>query len=85
MAHNFVITSYSIHYTKLYDVPNEGAEFPVAIVLHGYIDPAEYDTLAYTQRYADALAEAGYFVIHPNFRNYPPSDEGPNPYRNNFV
>jgi dipeptidyl aminopeptidase/acylaminoacyl peptidase len=50
-------------------------------VLHGYIDPAEYDTLTYTRRYADVLAEAGYFVIHPNFRNYRPSDEGPNPYR----
>lgn len=63
------------------NVPNEGTDFPLALVLHGYIDPAEYDTLAYTQRYADALAEAGYFVIHPNFRNYPPSDAGPNPYR----
>jgi dienelactone hydrolase len=63
------------------NVPNEGNDFPVALVLHGYIDPAEYDTLDYTQRYADALVEAGYFVIHPNFRNYPPSDEGPNPYR----
>lgn len=63
------------------NVPNEGTDFPVALVLHGYVDPANYDTLAYTQRYADALAEAGYFVIHPNFRNYPPSDDGPNPYR----
>lgn len=63
------------------NVPNEGTNFPVALVLHGYIDPAEYDTLTYTRRYADALAEAGYFVIHPNFRNYPPSDDGPNPYR----
>lgn len=63
------------------NVPNEGTSFPVALVLHGYIDPADYDTLAYTRRYADALAEAGYFVIHPNFRNYPPSDNGPNPYR----
>ncbi|MFZ1396647.1 MAG: alpha/beta fold hydrolase, partial [Candidatus Promineifilaceae bacterium] len=63
------------------NVPNEGDNFPVALLLHGYIDPAEYDTIAYTRRYADALAVAGYFVIHPNFRNYPPSDEGPNPYR----
>lgn len=63
------------------NVPNEGDNFPVALVLHGYIPPSEYDTIAYTRRYADALAEAGYFVIHPNLRNYPPSDEGPNPFR----
>jgi dienelactone hydrolase len=63
------------------NVPNEGSNFPVALVLHGYIPPSEYDTIAYTRRYADALAEAGYFVIHPNFRSYPPSDEGPNPFR----
>ena len=63
------------------NVPHEGDNFPVAIVLHGYVDPADYETVAYTRRYADALAEAGYFVIHPNFRNYPPSDEGPNAYR----
>lgn len=63
------------------NVPHEGDSFPVAIMIHGYVDPAEYETIAYTRRYADALAEAGYFVIHPNLRNYPPSDEGPNPYR----
>lgn len=63
------------------NVPNEGSRFPVAIVLHGYIDPVGYETVDYTRRYADALAEAGYFVIHPNFRNYPPSDDGPDPFR----
>lgn len=63
------------------NVPHEGVKFPVALVLHGYIDPAVYQVQAYTTRYADALAEAGYFTIHPNFRNYPPSDPGPNPYR----
>ncbi len=63
------------------NVPNEGSRFPVAIVLHGYIDPDAYEIVPYTRRYADALAEAGYFVIHPNFRNYPPSDSGPDPFR----
>lgn len=63
------------------NVPNEGWKFPVALVLHGYIDPDEYETEAYSTRYADALADAGYFVFHPNYRNYPPSDDGPDPYR----
>jgi dipeptidyl aminopeptidase/acylaminoacyl peptidase len=67
------------------NVPKEGWHLPVALVLHGYVPPAEYETVAYTRRYADALAEAGYFVIHPNFRNYPPSDEGPDPFRTGFA
>lgn len=67
------------------DVPNEGQKFPVAIVLHGYIDPDEYEVIAYTERYTRALVEAGYFVIHPNFRNYPPSDSGPDPFRTGYA
>ncbi|NLG26746.1 MAG: alpha/beta fold hydrolase [Chloroflexi bacterium] len=63
------------------NVPRGPGPFPVAIVLHGYIDPAVYTTLAYTTRYADALARAGYLVIHPNLRGYPPSDSGPNAFR----
>jgi uncharacterized protein len=48
--------------------------FPVALVLHGYVDPKVYNIVTYTARYADALARAGYLVIHPNYRNFPPSD-----------
>jgi len=51
------------------------------IALHGYIDPAIYQTLDYTTGYADALARAGFLVIHPNLRGYPPSDEGDNRFR----
>ena len=54
---------------------------PVVIALHGYIDPAIYNTIDYTTRYADALARAGYLVLHPNLRNYPPSDDGDNLFR----
>jgi dienelactone hydrolase len=63
------------------NVPVGEGPFPVAIVLHGYIDPSVYDTIAYTTRYADALAKAGYLVVHPNLRGYPPSDDGPDAYR----
>jgi dipeptidyl aminopeptidase/acylaminoacyl peptidase len=63
------------------NVPQGQGPFPVVLVLHGYVDPNAYTTLAYTTRYADALARAGYLTIHPNLRNYPPSDEGPNPFR----
>jgi dipeptidyl aminopeptidase/acylaminoacyl peptidase len=85
---NKVFTRYAIKYPSdgleihgFMNVPNVGDNFPVALVLHGYINPDEYDLVPYTRRYADALAEAGYFVIHPNFRNYPPSDSGPDPFR----
>jgi dipeptidyl aminopeptidase/acylaminoacyl peptidase len=63
------------------NTPQGQGPFPVALVMHGYIPPENYNTIAYTTRYADALAQAGYLVIHPNYRNYPPSDEGPDPFR----
>lgn len=63
------------------NVPRGEGPFPVVIVLHGYIEPEEYETLAYTTRYADSLAAEGFAVLHPNYRNYPPSDPGPNSFR----
>ncbi|MBE2235603.1 MAG: alpha/beta fold hydrolase [Anaerolinea sp.] len=63
------------------NVPQGEGPFPVVLTLHGYVDPARYQTLTYTTGYADALARAGYLVIHPNFRNWPPSDSGPEDYR----
>jgi uncharacterized protein len=55
--------------------------FPVVIALHGYIDPAAYHTLDYTTHYADTLARAGFLVLHPNLRGYPPSGSGENLFR----
>ena len=63
------------------NVPHGEGPFPVVLMLHGYIDPDIYDTLAYTIRYADSLARAGYLVIHPNLRGFPPSDAGPDRFR----
>ncbi len=64
------------------DTPRRGQPpYPVVIAVHGYTDPSTYNTLDYTTTYADALARAGYLVIHPNLRDYPPSDNGPDLFR----
>jgi dipeptidyl aminopeptidase/acylaminoacyl peptidase len=63
------------------NIPNDDDVHPVIIALHGYIDPAVYNTLDYTTLYADALASAGYVVLHPNLRGYRPSDDGENLFR----
>ncbi|HEX9798156.1 MAG TPA: alpha/beta fold hydrolase [Anaerolineales bacterium] len=63
------------------NLPAGEGPLPVVVVLHGYVSPLGYETLAYSGRYADALAEAGFLVLHPNYRDYPPSDVGPNPFR----
>ncbi len=64
------------------DVPRRGEPpYPVIIAIHGYIEPDIYQTLDYTTHYADALARAGFLVLHPNLRDYPPSDSGDNLFR----
>ena len=63
------------------NIPNGEGPFPVIVVLHGWVKPHLWHTLCYTTSYADALANAGFFVLHPNYRNHPPSDEGANLFR----
>ncbi len=55
------------------DIPDGEGPFPVILMFHGYVEPDEYKTLGYSKRYADALAEDGYIVLHPNLRGYAPS------------
>ena len=88
MNQNLYFTRYLIRYPSdglnIYgfaNIPNDSEPHPVIIALHGYIDPAAYNTLDYTTHYADALASAGYIVLHPNLRGYLPSDSGDNLFR----
>ena len=88
LGQNLYFTRYLIRYPSdglnIYgfaNIPNDAEKHPVIIALHGYIDPAAYNTLDYTTHYADALASAGYVVFHPNLRGYLPSDDGDNLFR----
>ncbi|MGB0386418.1 MAG: alpha/beta hydrolase family protein [Ardenticatenaceae bacterium] len=63
------------------NVPFGNGPFPVVIVNHGYMPTRSYELLTYTTKYADALASAGFLVLHPNYRNHQGSDYGPNPFR----
>lgn len=88
MDQNAYFTRYLIRYPSdelnIYgfaNIPNDDQVHPVIIALHGYIDPAMYKTLDYTTHYADALAQAGYIVFHPNLRGYKLSDDGENLFR----
>jgi dienelactone hydrolase len=56
------------------NIPKGNGPFPVIIALHGYIPASDYETLDYSTRYADSIARKGYIVLHPNLRNFPPSD-----------
>ena len=56
------------------NIPDGKGPFPVVIALHGYIPASRYETLDYSTRYADSIARKGYIVLHPNMRNFPPSD-----------
>jgi dipeptidyl aminopeptidase/acylaminoacyl peptidase len=67
------------------DIPNGPGPFPVVLVLHGYVDPVGYQVETYTARYAAVFADAGYIAIHPNYRNYAPSETGPNELRVGFA
>ncbi len=62
-----------------------GNNLPVVLVLHGFVEPEEYQVEAYTMPYADELAKDGFLVIHPNYRNYPPSDTGENLFRAGYA
>jgi dipeptidyl aminopeptidase/acylaminoacyl peptidase len=63
------------------NVPNDEGPFPIVILLHGYGRSRPSTVTGFGTRTADVFANNGYLVLHPNMRNYPPSDAGDNLYR----
>jgi len=85
---NSAFTRYLISYPSdglavngFIDIPAGPGPFPVVLLLHGYVERKGYQVEAYTARYAAEFASASYIVVHPNYRNYAPSDFGPNLFR----
>ncbi len=52
------------------NVPVGDGPFPVLILNHGYIDPAIYTNGRGLRREQDYLAQQGFVVIHPDYRNH---------------
>jgi uncharacterized protein len=59
-------------------IPRGAGPYSVIIMLHGASPPATYDMLAQNAEYARMYVSQGYIVLHPNLRNYPPSESGDN-------
>jgi len=53
------------------------AGWPVILLNHGYIPPAEYSTDASYERIVDPLASAGYVVFKPDYRGHDRSPGAP--------
>lgn len=59
------------------NVPKGTGPFPLAILNHGYIDPAVYTNGRGLRREQDYLARQGFVVIHSDYRNHAQSSKDP--------
>jgi len=73
---HFTYPSDGLNIYGFMNIPKGAGPFPIAVVVHGNLPPELFNTETYTRRYADALARAGYLVLHPNMRTFYPSDDG---------
>ena len=57
--------------------PRGAGPFPAIVLNHGYIDPSYYVTGQGLAREQDALARAGFVVLHTDYRGHAASDDVP--------
>jgi dipeptidyl aminopeptidase/acylaminoacyl peptidase len=70
--------SQGLRISGIMNVPSGRGPFPVLVLNHGYIEPAEYVTGQGLAREQDWLARRGYVVLHTDYRNHARSDTDPN-------
>lgn len=76
IRYSFRYPSDGLNIRGFMNVPLGTGPYPIILVLHGYSDPSGYVQMDYTTDTADHLADQGYIVIHPDYRNYFPSNSG---------
>jgi len=59
----------------LINIPKQVGEYPIAILLRGYVDKEIYTSGIGTQRVGEFLAQNGYITIAPDFLGYGKSDK----------
>lgn len=58
-------------------IPKGDGPFPLVVTNHGHIDTSVYTRGRGLKREQDALAKAGFAVLHPDYRNHAESDKDP--------
>ncbi len=69
--------SEGLRISGIMNVPSGRGPFPVLVLNHGYIDPADYVTGQGLAREQDWLARQGYVVLHTDYRGHAGSDDDP--------
>ena len=84
IARNDAYTRYAIHYLSnglvisgIMNIPTGKGPFPLIILNHGYIDSSVYTRGRGLKREQDALARAGFAVLHTDYRGHAESDPSP--------
>ncbi len=84
-SENTAYTRYAISYrtddlslSGVMLLPKGDGPFPLVLTNHGYIDTSVYTRGRGLKREQDALARAGFAVMHPDYRNHAQSDTDPN-------
>ena len=58
----------------LINIPNTSGNFPVILLIRGFVDPAIYETGVGSQRVGEYFASKGFITVSPDFLGYGQSD-----------
>jgi uncharacterized protein len=75
--HYVTYRSDGLRVSGIMNVPVGRGPFPVLVLNHGYIDPADYVNGQGLSREQDFLARAGYVVLHTDYRGHAGSQDAP--------